>query len=75
MTLILLTAAVGICGCAWPTSCGAVDALRCAVDRSDLGALATLLAYAAGAGFFLLVAAYTAGVMAGLAVQGFELVR
>lgn len=45
------------------------------MDGKDLSAILSLLVYAVGAGLLLVVGAYTAGVAAGLAVQGFELVR
>lgn len=48
---------------------------RPAVDRSDLSAVLSLVVYAVLAAVLLIVGAYTAGVAAGLAVQGFELVR
>ena len=45
------------------------------MDRSDLSAILAVIGYAVMAAFVLIVVAYTAGVAAGLAVQGFELVR
>lgn len=45
------------------------------VDRSDFAAILSVAFGAILAGFLLLVGAYTAGIAAGLAVQGFELVR
>ncbi len=46
-----------------------------AVDKADLRAILHVLFVAVLAGALLVVGAYTAGVAAGLAVQGFELVR
>lgn len=45
------------------------------MDKADLLAILTVLTYAVMAGFGLAVGAFTVGVAAGLAVQGFELVR
>lgn len=45
------------------------------MDVDDLRAILNVLTYAVLGGFLMVAAAYTAGVAAGLAVQGFELVR
>lgn len=68
-------AAVPICGSTSALSSGAVAASRRAVDGDDLRAILNVITYAVMAALLLVVGAYTAGVAAGLAVQGFELVR
>ena len=45
------------------------------MDKADLRAILNVVFVAVLAGALLVVGAYTAGVAAGLAVQGFELVR